>query len=157
MPDPQPTLGFVLADVARLLRKRFDQHARAIGLTRSQWQVLAYLAPNEGIRQGSLAELLELEPITLVRLLDKLESQQWIERRGDPTDRRVWLLYLTPKARPILDRMRAIGDLTRQEALMSLADDDRAALLNMLTTMKKNLLDACNRPAELEEASRGVA
>lgn len=153
MPDPQPTLGFVLNDVARFLRKRFEQRARGLGLTRAQWQVLAYLAPNEGIHQGGLAELLDVEPITLVRILDKLEIHGLIERRRHPTDRRIWLLHLTAKAHPILARMRAIGDLTRQEALHGLADAERAQLLRMLTTMKKNLIEACDRPADADEPS----
>lgn len=150
MPDPQPTLGFVLNDVARFLRKRFEQRARGLGLTRAQWQVLAYLAPNEGIHQGGLAELLDIEPITLVRILDKLERSELIERRRHPTDRRIWLLYLTDKAHPLLTRMRAIGDLTRQEALEGLPDPERVQLLRMLTTMKTNLIEACERPIDDE-------
>ena len=89
-----PTLGFLLHDVARLLRKRFEQRAKDLGLTRSQWQTLAYLANNEGIHQSGLAEILEIEPITLVRILDKLAERGLIERRQHPTDRRIWLLYM---------------------------------------------------------------
>src|SRR5215475_11511096 len=98
MASSQPTLGFILHDAARLLRKRFEQHARGLGLTRSQFQALAYLATNEGIHQGGLADLLDIEPITLVRILDRLEARSLIERRAHPTDRRIRLLYLTPKA-----------------------------------------------------------
>src|SRR5258705_11616931 len=83
-----PTLGFLLHDVARLLRRRFEQNARDSGLTRSQWQVLAYLANNEGINQSGLADLLEIEPITLGRIIDKLQTRGLIERRPDPSDRR---------------------------------------------------------------------
>lgn len=152
MPNPQPTLGFVLNDVARLLRKRFEQRARCLGLTRAQWQVLAYLSANEGIRQGGLADLLDIEPITLVRILDKLEVAGMVERRRHATDRRLWLLYLTPAAHPMLARMRLLGDATRQEALEGLSDEERAQLLHMLTTMKRNLLDACDRPVETADA-----
>src|SRR5258708_21469911 len=83
-----PTLGFLLHDVARLLRKRFEQNARGSGLTRSQWQVLAYLAKNEGINQSGLADLLEIEPITLGRIVDKLQMLGLIERHPHPSDRR---------------------------------------------------------------------
>ncbi len=152
MPNPQPTLGFVLNDVARLLRKRFEQRARCLGLTRAQWQVLAYLSANEGIHQGGLADLLDIEPITLVRILDKLEVAGMVERRRHATDRRLWLLYLTPAAHPMLARMRLLGDATRQEALEGLSDEERAQLLHMLTTMKRNLLDACDRPVETADA-----
>jgi MarR family transcriptional regulator for hemolysin len=82
-----PTLGFLLHDVARLLRKRFEQRAKSHGLTRSQWQALAYLSKNEGIHQSGLAEILEIEPITLVRILDRLAERGLVERRPHPTDR----------------------------------------------------------------------
>jgi MarR family transcriptional regulator, transcriptional regulator for hemolysin len=141
-----PTLGFLLHDVARLLRKRFEQRARTLGLTRSQWQVLAYLARNEGIHQGGLAELLEIEPITLVRILDKIEARGLIERRQHPKDRRVWQLFLTEKAHPILDVMRGLGDETRAEALDGLGQAEREALEAALSRMKSNLIDACNTP-----------
>src|SRR5499433_2561733 len=108
---PGRTLGFVLHDVARLLRKRFEQRARAanLGLTRAQWQVLAYLARQEGINQATLAQLLEIEPITLTRLLDRLEAAELVERRPDPGDRRARVLYLTPSAEPLLARIYKLG------------------------------------------------
>src|SRR5258705_6901101 len=95
-----PTLGFLLHDVARLLRKRFEQNARGSGLTRSQWQVLAYLAQNEGINQSGLADLLEIEPITLGRIVDKLQMLGLIERRPSSSDRRGWVFSLTPPPPP---------------------------------------------------------
>lgn len=155
MSQPHPTLGFLLHDVARLLRKRFEQHARDTGLTRSQWQVLAILAPNEGIHQSALAERLEIEPITLVRILDKLESRGLIERRNHPTDRRIRLLYLTAEAHPHLERMRELGDLTRSEALAGLSEEERDRLLDMLMRMKTNLSEACASSGERKEASHG--
>src|SRR3982074_2360874 len=96
MESNAPTLGFLLHDVARLLRRRFEQNARGPGLTRSQWQVLAYLALNEGINQSGLADLLEIEPITLGRIVDKLETLGLIERHPDPSDRRGGVFFLTP-------------------------------------------------------------
>jgi DNA-binding MarR family transcriptional regulator len=150
-----PTLGFLLHDVARLLRKRFEQRARGLGLTRSQWQTLAYLGNNEGIHQGGLAEILEIEGITLVRILDKLEERGLIERRQHPTDRRVWQLYLRDAARPLMAEMRAIGDVTRGEALDGIADDDREHLMRTLARLKTNLIDACRTPVEDRKASHG--
>ena len=159
MPNSTPTLGFVLHDVARFLRKRFEQHARGLGLTRSHWQVLAFLAPNEGIHQGGLAEILDIEAITLVRILDKLEAGGLIERRQHPTDRRIWLLFLTEKAHPVLARMRELGDITRNEALAGIPDAAREQLMLNLSLMKKNLITACEQPAEhpatTKAASRG--
>src|SRR5689334_3033341 len=112
---PEDTFGFVLHDVARLLRKRFDQRARALGLTRAQWQVLAHLARAEGINQSGLADILEIENITLGRLVDRLEEAGWVERRLSGQDRRVRLLHLTEKAKPILGRMRALGEERSEE------------------------------------------
>ena len=106
-----PALGFLLHEVARLLRKRFEQNARVSGLTRSQWQVLTYLAQNEGINQKGLAELLEIEPITLGRILDKLETLGLIERRAHPADRRTWLLHLVEAARFKLIRYHPQGGI----------------------------------------------
>jgi MarR family transcriptional regulator, transcriptional regulator for hemolysin len=146
MESNAPTLGFLLHDVARLLKRRFEQNARGSGLTRSQWQVLAYLANNEGINQSSLIDLLEIEPITLCRIVDKLQTLGLIERRSHPSDRRVWLLHLKPAARPKLSLLRALGEVTRGEALAEVPEADIARLLRTLQTLKANLMDACGSP-----------
>jgi DNA-binding MarR family transcriptional regulator len=153
--QPAPTVGFLLHDVARLLRKRFEQNARELGLTRSQWQVLAYLDKNEGIQQGGLAELLEVEPITLGRILDKLQACGLVERRHDAKDRRVWRLYLTDKAGPTLVTMRELGEITRAEAFGAISEADRAALLALLGTMRTNLSAACATPPAERQKSHG--
>jgi MarR family transcriptional regulator, transcriptional regulator for hemolysin len=150
MEPNSPTMGFLLHDVARLLRKRFEQHARGSGLTRSQWQVLAYLAQNEGIHQSGLAELLDVEPITLCRLVDKLQALGLVERRPHPSDRRVWLLSLTPAARPKLAQLRKLGDTTRGEALEGVSQAETTRLLKTLQVLKENLSAACDAPAEIE-------
>ncbi len=135
------TLGFVLHDVARLLRKHFDRRARGLGLTRSQWSVLAHLARHEGINQTALAEILEIEPITLARLLDRLEAAGWVERRDDPRDRRARLLYLAEKAHPMLAEMRVLGRQTREEAMAGLSPECRDRLIETLLVIKANLSD----------------
>ncbi|MFK0165556.1 MarR family winged helix-turn-helix transcriptional regulator [Rhizobium sp. NPDC090279] len=150
-----PTLGFLLHDVARLLRKRFEQRAKDLGLTRSQWQTLAYLANNEGIHQAGLAEILEIEPITLVRILDKLSDRGLVERRQHPSDRRSWLLYMREEARPLMESMRSIGDQTRKEALEGTSQDDHELLYELLTIMKSNLLSACRSKAVDKEIEHG--
>jgi MarR family transcriptional regulator for hemolysin len=153
---PAPTLGFLLHDVARLLKKRFEQTARGTGLTRSQWQVLAHLDQNEGIHQGRLADLMDIEPITLGRIVDKLQALGLIERCPHPSDRRIWLLHLTAAARPKLSQLRQLGDITRAEALAGIADADRDCLLKTLRTLKANLTDACaSLVAEHKRASHG--
>src|SRR5579862_6048230 len=94
---------FLLHDVARLMRTRADQHARRFGMTRAQWVILSWLERQAGISQSDLAGLVEVEPITVCRLVDRLEAQGLVERRNDPKDRRVKRLHLTPKAEPMLN------------------------------------------------------
>lgn len=152
---PGRTLGFVLNDVARLLRKEFEQRARAdaLGLTRAQASVLAYLARQEGINQASLAQILEVEPITLARLLDRLQAASLIERRADPKDRRAHLLYLTEAAYPLLDRIFALAAEVREDALAGVPEADRDRLLDTLLAIKVNLL---RRGTEAEPAREVV-
>lgn len=137
--DPERSFGFLLHDIARLLRKRFDQRARALGLSRSQWQVLAHLSRHEGINQSGLAEILEIENITLGRLIDRMEEAGWVERRPDRNDRRARLLYMTDKVTPMMERMRALAEETRNEALAGLPDAAREALIDQLTHVRANL------------------
>jgi MarR family transcriptional regulator for hemolysin len=151
-----PTLGFLLHEVARLMKRCFERHARGSGLTRSQWQVLAYLSLHEGINQSGLAELLEIEPITLGRIVDKLQVLGLVERRPDPTDRRVWLLHLTPAARPKLTLLHRFGAVTRGEALAGVPNADVEHLLTTLQALKANLTDACVSPvAEQKRVNHG--
>jgi MarR family transcriptional regulator for hemolysin len=137
--DPERSFGFLLHDIARLLRKRFDQRARALGLSRSQWQVLAHLSRHEGINQSGLAEILEIENITLGRLIDRMEEAGWVERRPDRNDRRARLLYMTEKVAPMMERMRALAEETRNEALEGLSAEQREALVDLLTHIRANL------------------
>lgn len=139
--NPQRSFGFCLHDVSRLLRKRFDRRARTIGLTRAQWSVLAHLNRHEGVNQAALAEILDIEPITLVRQIDRLEAAGWVERRLDPNDRRVRLLYLTPKAKPILDRLAELAAETRAEALAGISPAAQEALVDTLLAIKANLTE----------------
>ncbi len=147
-------LGAVVHDVARLWRKRFEQRAASLGFTRAQWQVLLFVSRNEGIHQAGLAELMDVEPITLVRILDRLEARGLVERRQHPKDRRVWLLHLTPEAGPSLKLLLRIGDAARAEALAGLSPADQERLGDMLVRMKANLVEACAAPVG-EEVQHG--
>ena len=155
METPERNIGFLLHDVARLMRKRFEQNARELGLTRSQCQVLAHLARNEGIHQGALADLLEIEPITLTRILDRLEEAGLVERRAHPTDRRIRRLSLTPAVHPLLDEIFAIGALTRSEAMDGIAEQDRERLFEILSGMKANLVAKSAAASVERRASHG--
>ena len=155
MSDTNPKIGFLIHDVARLLRKRFEQRARSLGLTRAQWQVLVHLAENQGIHQSGLADILEVEPITLLRMLAKLEARNLIERRRHATDRRIWLLYLREDAHALLVLLRDFGATTRGEALATVADEDQQRLFDMLLIVKANLIKACSMPIVAREAEVG--
>jgi len=133
------TFGFLLHDTARLMRRDFERRSRSSGLTRAQWAVLAYLARSEGTSQAALAEMLDIEPITLVRLLDRLESAGWVERRADPTDRRVRRLYLTETARPLMEQFQELAAATREAALGGLSEGERAHLTDLLMKVRNNL------------------
>jgi len=137
--NPERSFGFLLYDAARLLRRDFDRRARSLGLTRAQWSVLAHLKRNEGSKQAAVADTLELEPITLVRLLDRLEAAGWVERRPDPGDRRARQLYLTEKARPVLDQLMALASETRAVALAGFSEREREILIEALIKVRANL------------------
>lgn len=134
------SLGFLLADVSRLIRKRFDERARLIGATRAQWKTLITLSRNEGLNQGALAELLEVEPITLCRMIDRLEEAELVERRRDPADRRAWLIHLTDKAGPVLVKVRAVADDLFAEVLDGIPQSERDRLSSTLEKMRDNLM-----------------
>ena len=133
------SLGFLISDVSRLLRKRFDERARLIGVTRQQWRTLSVLKRHEGSNQGMLAELLEVEPITLGRMIDRLEEAGWVERRRDPGDRRVWRIHLTDAAQPILLQLKTIADALFVDAAEGIAPADQAHLHALLEQLRSNL------------------
>lgn len=138
----EPTFGYLVSDVARMLRKIFDQRARQVELSLAQCRAMAYLIRHEGINQARLAELLEIQPISLARLLDRMEAAGWIERRPDPCDRRAHRLYLSDKAHPVLDQVQAMGADIRGEALAGLSEDETEVLMRLLVRVHANL---CNR------------
>lgn len=137
--DPNQTLGFVLHDAARLMRWNFERRALSAGLTRAKWSVLAYLRRNDGIQQTALAGLLEIKPITLGRILDRLEEDGWVKRKDDPNDRRAKCVCLTKKATPILDQMCVLGRETREEALEGISKQDQQHFMATLLRIRANL------------------
>ena len=139
--------GTVLAQVARLMRRAFDERAREIGVTRPQWQVLSVLLRHEGIRQGGLAELLEVEPITAGRMIDRMQDAGLVERRSDPADRRAWRLFLTRRGHEMVDHLQPLAEETSNEALQGVSEEDKAHLLRTLDKMLENLT---GRPVALD-------
>ena len=138
-------LAFAINDVARLLRTYADQRAAQFGMTRAKWAVLARLDRFEGLKQAELAEMLDLQPISLTRLLDGLAGNGLIERRPDPEDRRAKRMFLTPAARPLLKQLTDLGEDLMETALAGLPRGDVAALLGGLTAIKDNLRHAVQR------------
>ena len=136
------SLGFLVADVARLLRRSMDRRLQALGLTQAQWRAIIHLSRNEGMTQATLAERLEIQPITLTRLLDRMESAGWVERRTHPADRRAMQLYLTAQSQPILEEMHARAADTLTEATRGVAPRAQRQLVTTLEQMKRNLLAA---------------
>jgi DNA-binding MarR family transcriptional regulator len=132
-------VGFLISDVSRLLRRRFDERARLIGVTRAQWRALTTLRRNEGINQGGLADLLEVEAITLCRMIDRLEDAGHVERRRDPADRRAWQIFLTDKSRPLLDKLGVIAAGLFDDALAGIDEDRRRELSATLDAIRHNL------------------
>jgi len=149
--DASDNLGFVLKDISRLMRKRFDERARASGVTVSQWRVLLTLLRYEGSNQGFLADLLEVEPITLCRMIDRLEESGLVERRRDPADRRAWLIHLTEKAHPVVTQLRTVGNDLLNDARAGLSDQQYAELMHALAVVRANL----SNPIEQEQVGNG--
>jgi MarR family transcriptional regulator for hemolysin len=135
-------VAFNINDVARLLRTYADQRARDLGMTRAQWAVLVRIESSEGLKQIELAETLDLQPITLTRLIDRLCDSGLIERRSDPDDRRAKRLYLTPAARPVLDGLARIGKDLMATVLTGLEPAAVEQLLAQLLVLKANLRNA---------------
>ena len=144
-------LGFLMGDVSRLMRRRFDERARTSGATGAQWRTLKILERREGLNQGQLAEFLDVEPITACRMIDRLEEAGLVERRRDPTDRRAWLIFLTGKARPILDDLHDVASEMIEGALQGLSMRQRDELIGSLNAIRANLTNT----QEGKEAANG--
>ena len=133
-------LGFLMHDVSRLRRIVFDEFMKPMGMTRSQWWILAHLSRHDGMIQSDLANVLDLGKASLGGLIDRLESSKFIERRSDDSDRRVKRIYLTSKGTSTIAEMRAPGQAMSERILVGLDTDARHALVDMLSLVKKNLL-----------------
>jgi MarR family transcriptional regulator, transcriptional regulator for hemolysin len=163
---PMPRTGeinvdflFALFEVQRMLRLYCDKQARRYGLTRSQWAVLAKLERTEGLKQTEIADLMEMQPITLTRLIDKLCDAGLIERRSDESDRRVNRLYLTQTARPLMEKLAILRGEITQTALASISNADTHRLVDQLESIKDNVREAlCSvsgQPTKVKEPHYG--
>jgi MarR family transcriptional regulator for hemolysin len=147
--SPSREIGFALNDVARLMRTYADQRARDLNTTRAQWAVLVRLQRCEGVKQAELADSLDLAPITLGRLIDKLTAAELVERRDDANDRRAHRLYLTDKAMPALTQLGALGEDLMGRALAGLSPDTIETLKLSLERIRRNLKTELQTKTEL--------
>lgn len=148
--------GFLLRDVSRLYVQRFEERAKVLGLTLSQCKVLVYLARHEGISQARLSDLTELEPMNLVRILDQMEAQGWLERRADPSDRRARCLFLKPKAKPVEDSIWSVSDATRGEAFAGIPRRQAELLLDLFEKIRSNIVSLEPLPAAAPVPPQGT-
>jgi MarR family transcriptional regulator for hemolysin len=154
--NPRREFAFLISDVGRLLRTHADQRARQFGMTRAQWAVLARLETNEGLKQTELAEILDLQPITLTRLVDRLCANALIERRADPDDRRVKRLYLTPAARPLMDRLAELSHDMMGTVLGGFDLQTIERMIGELSRAKENLKVAIAKKASDKSAAKSA-
>lgn len=142
--DLSRNFGFILHDVARLLRTTFDRRVRALGLTRSQWWVLNHLFRNDGTTQSELAVVLEIEKASLGRLLDRMEAKGWVRREADASDRRAKRVFLTREVEPAIKAMRAAAAELRRDALAGLSAEQQEQFVDALLAIKANLMNGEN-------------
>lgn len=132
-------IAFVISDVSRLYRRRFDERTRSFGITGPQMRALVAIMRFPGINQGALADRLDVEPITTCRMVDRLEQASLVERRRDPQDRRAWQLFLTETAEPIAQELQAIGQTVLNESLQGIDPEARDAAMALLSRIRDNL------------------
>ncbi|MDO8422603.1 MAG: MarR family transcriptional regulator [Parvibaculum sp.] len=137
--NPGLNIGFLVSDTSRMLRRIFNERLTHLGLTQAQWRALAHLSRNEGLNQVSLADRLDVQPITVARLIDKLVAAQLVERRPDPNDRRAQRLYLTAQAAPVLEQIWDVADETYAVVLKGISDEERDQLIELLTRLQANI------------------
>lgn len=151
MVSHQESLGFLLADLSRLMRRAFEQRLQGSSLTLAQGRALVYLSRHEGIRQGELAGLLEVQPITLARLVDQLAEAGLVERRPDPADRRAYRLHLTAAAAPHLSAIAQVAETIRTDALRDMTEQQINALFSSLHAIHGNLTHPSAPSSRTEE------
>lgn len=135
----QDSLGFLIADVSRMMRRHFQQKMEQASLTWAQARALVYISRSEGVRQIDLADILEVQPITLARLIDQLAAAGLVERRPDPRDRRAYQIYLTEAAQPHLDAIKKVGLSVRQQAMQGLNKQQEQNVIDALQHIRENL------------------
>ena len=145
------TIPFEIAETAHALRRSFDRRAATLGVTRAQWKVLFRLSRTPGLRQVELADKLDVEPITLSRIIDRLADAGLVERTADPTDRRAWRLQVTDTAQPLVAKLRKLADALIDDAFQGLTEDELNVMRGNLARIRENLAaaESCRKAANL--------
>jgi DNA-binding MarR family transcriptional regulator len=145
-PEDDGYIGYMLSDVARLIRTVFDRRVRDLGLTRGQWLVLTRVYRRPGVSQTELADMLEIDRASAGRMIDRMERGGWVERRADPSDRRINRLHLTAEARKVHADMWAIAEATVDDALSTLSAEERANFTALTAKVKGKLQTLAGAP-----------
>jgi DNA-binding MarR family transcriptional regulator len=143
------TMPFEISETAHAMRKAFDRRAVGLGVTRAQWKVLFRLTRQPGLRQIELADMLDIEPITLSRIIDRLEEAGVVERMADPADRRAWRLHVTTKAQPLVEKLRAVADEMISEVFAGIDPKEIEIARQVLARAREN----ASRSAPISRAS----
>jgi MarR family transcriptional regulator for hemolysin len=150
MDDRLRNFGFLLKELTRRYVQRFEVRAREISLNLAQCKVLARLEKNEGVSQARLAELAEVDAMTMVRILDRMEADELLERRPDPADRRARCLYLTAKAKPLVEQIWKLSETTREEVFAGISKNERDLFMTVLERLHDNLSMLEGKPSSHE-------
>lgn len=142
------SLGYLIADLSRLYGRVFDRRAAHLGLTRVQWRALKRIHQNEGLTQAALADVMDMEPIAVGRVVDRLQKAGFVERRNDPNDRRCWRLHLSPQSNELMDLIEDVATGLREDSLAEVVPDDLRITLQVLGQIRETL-------SQLDRASRG--
>jgi len=148
MNTTSPTVGYLIADLTRLFGRIFDRRAAHLGLTRAQWRALKRIHDAEGLTQAGLADLLDMEPIAVGRVIDRLQKAGFVERRADPADRRCWRLHLLPQSMQVMDGIGRVSSVLRDDAMQGVDPQDYDTTMRVLEQMRDNLI-------RLDRESRG--
>ena len=132
-------IAWELAETSRVLRRQFNRHAAAVGATSAQWRAMFWLGREAGLKQVELAEKLDVEPITAGRIIDRLEEAGLVERRRDPVDRRVWRLYLTDKALPVIEKLKSTAEEIHSGAMAGISPEELIAMRATLSRIRENV------------------
>ncbi len=142
------SLGYLIADLSRLYGRVFDRRAAHLGLTRVQWRALKRIHQNEGLTQAALADVMDMEPIAVGRVVDRLQKAGFVERRNDPNDRRCWRLHLSPQSNEIMDVIEMVATGVREDSLAEVEPGELQTTLKVLSQIRETL-------SQLDRASRG--